>query len=43
MLYVIEEILSLFSFYALFLTVPIDPEPIYRRFRPKAYKLSARR
>lgn len=42
MLYVIEEILSLFSFYTLFLAIPIDSEPIYRSFRPEAYKLSAR-
>ena len=42
MLYVIKEVLSLFSFYALFLAIPIDPEPIYRRFRPKAYKLPTR-
>lgn len=43
MLYVIEEILSLFSFYTLFLAIPIDSEPIYRSLRPEAYKLSARR
>lgn len=43
MLNMIEEILSLFSFYALFLTVPIDPEPIHRRFRPETYEWPARR
>lgn len=42
MLYVIKEVLSLFSFYALFLAIPIDPEPIYRRFRPKAHKWPTR-
>lgn len=42
MLYVIKEVLSLFPFYALFLAIPIDPEPIYRRFRPETHKLSAR-
>lgn len=40
MLDVIEEILSLFSFYTLFLTIPIDPEPIYRRLRPEPYELA---
>lgn len=38
MLDVIEEILSLFSFYTLFLTIPIDPEPINGRFRPEPYE-----
>lgn len=43
MLDVIEEILSLFSFYTLFLAIPIDPEPIDRRLRPEPYILATAR